>query len=530
MKKITADSAFSLSPAASHPALSRAVPRDAEPPAIVVNVAGRVLYSRLLLFLSSIIVLSLWELTAHAAVPGIAGTSTPGSFELTASADYVTAPDGAMIYSWGYGCSEGSSPSFLPAASGDYPPGNCPLMQLPGPTLIVHEGATVTVTLTNRLPVAAGNTSILFPGFDVLPSGGVAGQLTREAAPGGTATYTFFAGKPGTYSYYSGTRSDLQIEMGLYGALIVLPATSSGCTAGLYSLAASAYSDTANGVNPTCYDREYLMELSEMDIGIHQQVQDQKDGPGPIAATMEPYVPQYFWYSGRSFPDNVDTPYSQVYPHQPYSFAPQIHPGERMLVRVVQHGRVEHPLHIHGNHARILARDGNLLLSATEPEKLAGPQSFTFTAIPGQTQDAIFTWTGKGLGWDMYNHDAADDTHPCYPDANGFYTRDSSPAAPLDAENYGEWCADHGKPIPVTPPDPSIVANGQFYGGSPYLGFTGVGQQTLLAPGVLKQNRGAAYCYPWHSHHEREITTNNVFPGGIMTVMCVLPPSLPVSE
>ena len=38
-------------------------------------------------------------------------------------------------------------------------------MQLPGPTLIVTQGDTVTVTLTNNLPAAAGNTSILFPGF-----------------------------------------------------------------------------------------------------------------------------------------------------------------------------------------------------------------------------------------------------------------------------------------------------------------------------------------------------------------------------
>ncbi len=40
-------------------------------------------------------------------------------------------------------------------------------MQVPGPTLIVHEGDAVTVNLLNGLPTAAGNTSILFPGFQV---------------------------------------------------------------------------------------------------------------------------------------------------------------------------------------------------------------------------------------------------------------------------------------------------------------------------------------------------------------------------
>ncbi len=36
-------------------------------------------------------------------------------------------------------------------------------------------------------------------------------------------TYTFTATSPGTHSYYSGTQADLQVEMGMYGALIVLP-------------------------------------------------------------------------------------------------------------------------------------------------------------------------------------------------------------------------------------------------------------------------------------------------------------------
>src|SRR6202007_1357093 len=86
-------------------------------------------------------------------------------------------------------------------------------------------GDSVSVKLTNGLPAAAGNTSILFPGFTVTTSGGVAGLLTQEAAPGGSVTYTFTAGSPGTRAYYSGTQSDLQVEMGLYGAIIVLPST-----------------------------------------------------------------------------------------------------------------------------------------------------------------------------------------------------------------------------------------------------------------------------------------------------------------
>ena len=41
--------------------------------------------------------------SAFAAAPGITGPT----FNLTASAAYLTQPDGAMVYSWGYGCRMG---------------------------------------------------------------------------------------------------------------------------------------------------------------------------------------------------------------------------------------------------------------------------------------------------------------------------------------------------------------------------------------------------------------------------------------
>src|ERR1700741_831199 len=114
--------------------------------------------------------------TAHAAAPGITGPT----FNLTAQQAYLTQPDGNAIYSWGYGCTTAPT-GFKPTM----PNQTCNTMQVPGPTLIVTEGQTVTVTLTNSLPSSAGNTSILFPGFSVAATGGVAGLLTKEAAPGG---------------------------------------------------------------------------------------------------------------------------------------------------------------------------------------------------------------------------------------------------------------------------------------------------------------------------------------------------------
>jgi FtsP/CotA-like multicopper oxidase with cupredoxin domain len=489
---------------------------------------------------------------AHAAAPGITGPT----FNLIAQPAYITQPDGQAIYSWGYGCN-GNPAGYAPAAITN---AFCNSMQIPGPTLIVTEGQVVTVNLKNGLPTSAGNTSILFPGFAVTTTGGVAGLLTREAVPGGTVTYKFVAGSPGTRAYYSGTQGDLQVEMGLYGAIIVVPSSvPAACTSGLaaanltveahwgeadFRLAKAAYNHPK-----ACYDREYLFQFSEIDPGIHTQALAQLTAAGNCAAgapgcslnvPTEPYRPAYFMINGRSMPDDMDTNYATQYPHQPYNGNPHMHPGEQVLVRVIGQGRWQHPFHEHGNHLRILARDGNLIVSQTDPNSLAGPLLFTTTTTPGMAFEGIFYWTGKGLNWDPYGHNPASSDPlaklTCTPDANGYNT---GPAAQT-AINYFEWCQDHNKPVqvapfgdvaaggPVTLPDANIFTNGNWYGGSPYLGpnatTRAVGPTGSTPPsGTIANSPGgeAGFAFMWHSHNEREITTNNLFPGGMLMMMLV---------
>ena len=491
----------------------------------------------------------LFTAAAQAAAPGITGPT----FNLTAQPAYLNQPDGQAIYSWGYGCS-GTPAGYAPSAITTR---FCNTMQVPGPTLIVTEGQTVTVTLTNGLPTAAGNTSILFPGFNVAATGGVAGLLTKEAAPGGSVTYTFTASSPGTRAYYSGTQGDLQVEMGLYGAIIVLPsAVPAACTAGLAAsnlAAEAAWGESDFRLAPaaydhakTCYDREYLFQFSEIDPNVHAQALAQvtaKAGcvAGAAACSLEvptePYHPAYFMINGRSMPDDMDANYAPQYPHQPYNGNPHMHPGELTLLRIIGQGRWQHPFHEHGNHVRVLGRDGNLILSQTDANSLAGPLLFTTTTTPGMAMDGIFYWTGKGLNWDAYGHNPGSSDAlaklPCTPDANGYNT-----GAPT-AVNYYEWCQDHNKPVqgkpfgdvaaggPVTLPDPNLFTNGAWYGGSPYLGpdatFRAVGVGTTPPSGTIANSPSgeAGFAFMWHSHNEREITTNNIFPGGMLMMMLV---------
>ena len=512
------------------------------------------------LLLAAMVAVASVTATAYAAAPGITGgTAGTATFSLTAQTSYLNQPDGSSVYAWGYGCN-GAPAGFAPSSISSNSIG-CPSMQVPGPTLIVTEGQTVTVTLTNGLPAAAGNTSILFPGFTVTTSGGVAGLLTQEAAPGGTVTYTFTASSPGTRAYYSGTQGDLQVEMGLYGAVIVLPAhVPAVCSAGLpvanpggNALAQSTWGEPDARLslsaydNPkTCYDREYLFQFAEMDANIHNQALAQVTALAgctagnagcSLSVPTEPYHPSYFMINGRSMPDLMDPNYALEYPHQPYNGNPHMHPGEQVLLRVIGQGRWQHPFHEHANHVRILGRDGNLILSATDPNSLAGPLLFTTTTTPGLAFDGIFYFTGRGLNWDMYGHnpgsiDAAAKL-TCTPDVDGYNT--GSPKA----INYYEWCQDHNKPLqaapfgdvaaggPVTLPDPDIFTNGVWYSGSPYLGpdatTRATGPTSTFLPANFQGNPSneRGWAFMWHSHNEREITTNNVFPGGMMMMMLV---------
>lgn len=392
---------------------------------------------------------------AYGAIDGITGPT----FNLTAKTGYVSTADGGSYLMWGYANGTGE-------------------MQYPGPTLIVNQGDVVTVNLTNQLTVPV---SIVFPGQStVTATGGSAGLLAREAsAGGGTVSYTFTASQPGTYTYYSGTRPDLQIEMGLVGALIVRPSTNP--TTQAYNHADSQF------------DHEYLFLLSEMDPRIHEYV---------AAGRMDlvdntTYFPVYWFINGRTAPDTMAEANSPLLPHQPYNCMPMMHPGEKILMRMIGGGRDPHPYHTHGNHHRVIAREGRLLSSGPGNGADFSELAFTTTVIPGSTADAIFTWTGEKLGWDMYGH------------------------APGDPMEPGEYAPDHGKPFPVVLPGTQELTFGQFYSGSPFLGAMGA-----LPPGEGGFNPNGGFLYMWHSHAEKEIVNNDIFPGGMLTMMLIEHPSV----
>lgn len=438
---------------------------------------------------------------AEAAIDGVTGTK----FRIVAKTDYVSTADGGSMQFWGY--SLGASRP-----------------QYPGPTLIVNEGEEITITHINRLKVAGGgpapNTSIVFPGMQVKATCAkpgidtcADGDLTMEAErDGDQVRYIFTPDKPGTYMYYSGTNVGLQVEMGLIGTIIVRPT-------GYNPSAPTAY-----GHADTAFDREYLFFLSEMDPRIHLEVEQN----GPDSPTLKGYLDNYFsnyWFiNGRTAPDDLAGSNVFWLPTQPYNSNPRMHPGEHVLMRVVGAGREMHPFHHHGNHAKVIARDGVLLESTPGAGPDIGREGFTITSEPGKTVDAIFTWTGEGLNWDIYGGTDVADTHDhaCGMSANV--------AAGWDGVTIydpvtGEYCPDHGKPFPVVLPGLQELAFGGWWGGSPYLGTLGT-----LPPGEGGLNPNGGFSFMWHSHTEKELTNWDIFPGGMLTMMIIEPPGVPIIE
>ncbi len=89
---------------------------------------------------------------------------------------------------------------------------------IPGPTLDVEVGDEVVVHFRNELPVA---TTIHWHGMRVpnASDGTLAAQVAVE--PGGTYEYRFVATDPGLFWYHPHVEGDVQVERGLYGAVVV---------------------------------------------------------------------------------------------------------------------------------------------------------------------------------------------------------------------------------------------------------------------------------------------------------------------
>ena len=211
---------------------------------------------------------------------------------------------------------------------------------LPGPAIVVNEGETVVINLTNLL---AEQTSMSFPGQSIIP------DLTGVAANGGTTTYTFTASNPGTYLYEAGLipGAQHQVPMGLFGALVVRPSAAP----------TQAYNDPA-----TAFDQEAVFVLSEIDPALHAN---------PTAFDLRYFKPAYKLINGQAYPDIVDTA------------VPMSATGSKVLLRYINAGIQQHAMGTLGITQEVIAINGS-----------KRPYAYTVaseTIGPGFTSDRLVT-------------------------------------------------------------------------------------------------------------------------------------------
>ena len=397
-------------------------------------------------------------LCANETSPGVYATSVA----LTTQDGYISFPDGNTVFMWGYSYGNGA-------------------FQHPGPTLCFNQGDTVTVTLTNS--IVPEDVSIIFPGqTDVLADGNpvqpvfsgptLVSLAPAAAAGGGSVTYSFTASQPGTFIYESGTNPQKQVQMGLFGAVIVRP---SGQADHLYSWGFTRFN----------LSNEYMMLLSEVDPELHWAVEK------GFAYDITTFHPRYWLINGRSFPDTIAPNNAEYLPNQPYGALLHIRPSDASTnpypsaVRFLNVGMLNHPMHPHGDHIQIVGRDGRPLLG-TGGENLSYAEYGPVVGA-GQTKDALYDWTNV----DNY-----------------------STSNPLPSDVFGAL-----DQFLLRSRDQNLMW-GEWFSGSPYLG------ETADRPtGVTAQGECGEYYHIWHSHALHEAANYEAGFGGMITLERIDPPT-----
>jgi hypothetical protein len=223
--------------------------------------------------------------------------------------------------------------------------------QVPGPRIHVKEGDKVRINVTNHLPES---TTVHWHGL-ILPNemDGPAEITQKPIEPGETYRYVFTARQSGTYFYHSHDHVDRQQALGLYGALIIDPATP----------------------DPTLQaDHEYVVLLQEW---------LKREGLTYPAMPMDGGQPNYFTINGRAYPSTDSV---------------KMHVGETIKIRFIgsSNGFI-HPMHIHGGPFTVVARDGVTLPAAARFE------ADTVNVGPGQRYDVIWKALNPGK-WLIHCH------------------------------------------------------------------------------------------------------------------------------
>jgi FtsP/CotA-like multicopper oxidase with cupredoxin domain len=316
-----------------------------------------------------------------------------GPTNITIKHTCISMPDGAVSAPTATGCPANTIKMWLPSNNDAVLPDTGLLA--PGSFVIsADEGDSLTINLSNELAIpvslvisgqvltpnngpvwftdiADPYTSMTFSG--IRPPGNVTSRVrsfSHEApagapgAPGAATAYTWPSLKPGTYLILSGTHPSLQVQMGIYGVLIVR-AAGGGPYAGI-----------------TAPAQEVTLLFSEIDPAIHNSADDAAMvATTPTIPSTNVFYPKYFLINGKAFPGNNPIPIGAA--------------GSTTLLRFANAGLDTYVPLLQGQNMLVIAEDG--YLKPVELRPVDGSLNrYSVDLHAGKTFDALLTNPAAG--------------------------------------------------------------------------------------------------------------------------------------
>ncbi|BFT74524.1 stalk domain-containing protein [Paenibacillus sp. P36] len=289
--------------------------------------------------------------TLFVVTTAVAHAATVKKIQLYATDGNMTLADGNQVYIWGYSLQNKPGTAVFP-----------------GPKIEVEEGDSVEVTVMNIGPEKAGAD------FQVHSLHVVGVDDQAKASPalsvGQSDTRLIHADQAGSHFYYSYDPDKYGLQMGLNGPFIV-------------KAKGSVNQAWTHGPR---FDKEYVFHMNEIDPDWHTAVE------GGNVYDRQKFHPRFWTINGKSYPDVETDPASMVHGRV----------GEKILVRLINPGFDEHPMHLHGHHFQVIAENGVPLPLPIDKDTVA--------VDPGETKDILIVFDQSGH-FPFHSHKILDNTN-----------------------------------------------------------------------------------------------------------------------
>jgi len=257
---------------------------------------------------------------------------------------------------------------------------------VPGPQLRVKQGERVKVVLRNELPEPV---TIHWHGLPVPNSmDGIPGVTQNAVKPNESFTYEFTASVAGTYWYHSHQKSADQVDKGLYGSLVVEPATPDPAPADkdvTLVLDEWMQDESMAGMHGGTSTNADMNGMGHGAMGHGAAKQPSEPGSGPpdaralmasmSDAEMMPLMYTIFSVNGKTG--------SAIPPLV-------VKEGEKVRMRLVNAGYLSHKLNVQGHEFKIVSTDGQPL---NNPPLVSGQ---LLNIAPGERYDIEFVANNPG--------------------------------------------------------------------------------------------------------------------------------------